>query len=120
MTAGFEGDVEGPASRPCAGLAEGDDFGMWAARLAVGPLTDDPAAGYHHGADHRIRAGGTPALRREAKRQGHIVTIAGRRPHRFVRLGRRTTRLATSRFFAGAGVAAFLAGLDFTACLMLD
>lgn len=92
---------------------------MWTAGFAMGTLTDDPAAGHHQCADHGIGAGGSPALRREAKRQGHVFTIAGRQPHRFVRLGRRTTRLAAGRFFTGACVADFLAGLDFATRLVL-
>ena len=55
----------------------------------------------------------TPALRGKAKGQSHEFTIAGGYVHRLVRLERRTTRLATGRFFAWAGFADFLA--DFTA-----
>jgi len=45
--------------------------------LAVRALSDDLSAVHDHRADHGIGTGMTPALRSEAKGQGHHFTIAG-------------------------------------------
>ncbi len=52
------------------------------------PSADDTAVLHHEGADHGIRAGLTPALRRETKRQGHEVAVRGGSGHRFLRVTR--------------------------------
>ena len=49
-------------------------------------LADDPALFDDDGADHRIRACRSLALRRQAKGQGHIVEILCTISHRFLRL----------------------------------
>ena len=52
------------------------------------PAADDTTVLDHESADHGIRAGLTPALRREAKRQGHEVEVRGGGGHRFLRVTR--------------------------------
>ena len=120
MATGFEGDVEGAALGAQAGLAQGNDFGMRPAGLAVRTLTDNLTAGDNDGADHGIGTGEAPPLRRETKGQGHVLQIARRRPHRFVRLDRPTTRLLLGLAFTDARVGAFLAVVGFIRVAVLD
>jgi hypothetical protein len=69
---------------PC--LPDRENFCVRSPRSEMKTLPDDSTLTNHDGSYHRIRTCRSLALRRETKRQGHIVEIwcAGR--HRFLRL----------------------------------
>src|SRR5262249_28925409 len=69
-------------------LIECENFCMGFPRTVVVSTTDDAAVLDDEGADHRIRTGLAPALRREAKRQGHEVEVLCGGSHRFLRVMR--------------------------------
>ena len=52
------------------------------------PAAHDAAVLDHEGADHGIRTGLPPALRRETERQGHEVAVQCGGGHRFLRVTR--------------------------------
>ena len=54
----------------------------------VKTLPDDPALTNHYRSDHRIRACRFPALRRQAKGQGHVVQVPSVTTHRALRVTR--------------------------------
>ena len=85
MTAGFERHIEGGALGAASGLPEGQNFRMREAGSKMKSLPDDPAVFDDHGTDHRIWAGRTPALRRKAKGQSHVVVILLAVGHRLLR-----------------------------------
>lgn len=85
MTAGFERHIECRATRAAACSPEGQNFRMRKAGAKMESLADDTALVDDHSANHRIRTGCPPSLRRKAKGQGHVVEILCATTHRFAR-----------------------------------
>jgi hypothetical protein len=67
MTTGLERHIERRAACATPRLPKSENFRMRQAWAQMKPPPDDPALFDDHGADHRIWAGRTPALRRKAK-----------------------------------------------------
>ncbi len=88
VATGFERDVENRSVGAWSRLLECKNFCVGLPWTVVIPAADDAAVLDHEGADHGIRAGLTPALRRETKRQGHEVEMRCGSGHRFLRVTR--------------------------------
>ena len=88
MATGFERDVESRAIGAWPRLLECKNFCVRLPWTLVIPAADDAAVLDYEGADHGIRAGLPPALRRETKRQGHEVAVRGGSGHRVLRVTR--------------------------------
>ena len=82
------GDIERRAFGAWPRLLERKNFCVRLAWTVVISAADDAAVLDHEGADHGIRAGRIPALRRETERQGHEVEMRCGSSHRFLRVTR--------------------------------
>ena len=113
MAAGLKRDIQCRAARAVSRLLKRQDFRVRKARPEMKALPDAAALFDDHGADHWIRTGRPPALRRKAKGQGHVVEILCAANHRFARTAedRRPVRAGFADFArdAAAGPTAFLA-----------
>ena len=98
MTTGFERDIEGCATCPCACPPECENFCVGLPWSEMEPGSYDLAVLHHQGADHRIRAGCSLAFRRQAKGQGHVLEILRAGRHRFLRVTRDRLRIARADF----------------------
>ncbi len=96
VTTGLERHIEGSALGSAAGLSKRENFRMRQAWTKMKSLPDDSAPFDHQGTDHRIGTSRTPALRRQAKGQSHIVEI-------LLALGHRLLRDATLTLAEGRG-----------------
>lgn len=67
MTAGFERHIECRTTRTSTCSPEGENFRMRKTWAKMESLADDTALVDDHGANHWIRTGCLPALRRKAK-----------------------------------------------------
>lgn len=85
MGTGLQSHIEGRATRAAACPPEGENFRMRKAWAKMKTLADDTALADDHSANHRIRTGCLPSLRRKAKGQGHVVEILCATNHRFAR-----------------------------------
>ena len=88
VATGFERHVEcrTPRAWPC--LVECENFCVRLPWTVVIPAAHDTAVLHHEGADHGIRAGLAPALRRKTERQGHEVVVRCGGSHRVLRVMR--------------------------------
>ena len=109
MATGFERRVERRAVGAWPRLLECKNFCMRLSWTVVIPAADDATVLDHEGADHGIRAGLTPALRRETKRQGHEVEVSDGDGHRFLRVTRGRLRGRRADFVLVVFVVAFFA-----------
>src|SRR5690242_6214972 len=106
MTTGFKRHIERGAIRTLACLAECKNFSVRETGTKMKPLSDDPSSVDDDGPDHRIGTCCAAALRREAKRLGHVLKILYAVGHRFLRATR--DRLRRDRADV-AGFSPFLA-----------
>jgi hypothetical protein len=88
VATGFERDIQRRTVGAWPRLVERKNFCVGLPWSVVISAADDAAVPDHEGPDHRIRAGLAPALRREAKRQGHEVKVRCGGGHRFLRVTR--------------------------------
>ena len=88
MATGFERDVENRATGARPRLVERKNFCVRLPWTVMVSAAHDAAILHYESADHGIRAGLPPALRRETKRQGHEVAVRGGRGHRVLRVPR--------------------------------
>ena len=109
VATGFERDVENRAVGAWPRLAERKDFCVGLPWTVVIPAADDATVLDHEGADHGIRAGLAPALRRETKRQGHEMEVRDGGGHRFLRVTRDRLRGRRADFVLVVFVVAFFA-----------
>ena len=109
MATGFERDVERRATSAWTRLVERKNFCVGLPWTLVIPAADNAAVLDYEGADHGIRAGLAPALRRETKRQGYEVEVRGSGGHRFLRVTRGRLRGRRADFVLVVFVVAFFA-----------
>ena len=88
VATGFERDVENRAIGAWPRLLERKNFCVRLSWTVVKSAADDATVLDYQGADHGIRTGLSPALRRETKRQGHEVEVRCSSGHRFLRVTR--------------------------------
>ena len=109
VATGFERDVESRAIGAWPRLLERKNFCVRLAWTVVIPAAHNAAVLDHEGADHGIRAGFPPALRRETKCQGHEVEMRCGGSHRFLRVTRDRLRGRGADFVLVVFIVAFLA-----------
>ena len=109
MATRFERDVERRAVGAWPRFAERKNFCVGLPWTVVIPAADDAAVLDHEGADHGIRAGLAPALRRETKRQDHEVAVRCGGSHRFLRMTRDRLRGRRADFVFVVFIGAFFA-----------
>jgi hypothetical protein len=90
-------------------LVERENLCVRLSRTVVKSSADYATVLDYQGADHGVRTGLSPALRREAKRQGHEVEVRCSSGHRFLRVTRDRLRICRDDFFFVVFVVAFFA-----------
>jgi hypothetical protein len=88
VTTGFECDVECRALGARSRLVERKNFCVGFAWTTMVSPAHNAAVFHHEGADHGVRAGLAPALRRKTKGQGHEVTVRDGGGHLVLRVTR--------------------------------
>lgn len=89
----LKGDIERRPSGTMPCLPQCEDFCVGSSRPEMKTLSDDATLTNHQGPNHRIWACRSPALRGQAKGQGHIAKVVDLFGHRLFRATRDRRRL---------------------------